>query len=87
MFLGVKSWSSSKSPNFSGTTSLSPVYTVMCPDNKYIHCIKTISAKHGSRGSLLQNLLVSYVSDEEYEHEEWRINSLMNEEPRKGEHD
>ena len=24
---------------------------------------------------------------EEYEYEEWRVNSLMNEEPRKGEHD
>ena len=56
-------------------------------DIKFKDCIRKISSKHGSRGSLLQNLLVSYVSDEEYEHEEWRINTLMNEEPRKGEHD
>ena len=56
-------------------------------DIKFKDCIRSISAKHGSRGSLLQNLLVSYVTDEEHEHEEWRINSLMSEEPRKGEHD
>ena len=56
-------------------------------DIKFKDCIKSISAKHGSRGSLLQGLLVSYVSDEEQQHEDWRINYLMNEEPRKGEHD
>ena len=77
MFLGVKSWSSSKSPNFSGTTSLSPVYTVMCPDNKYIHCIKTISAKHGSRGSVLQSVLTSHVNDKEFEYDQWKIDEMI----------
>ena len=33
-------------------------------DIKFKDCIRSISAKHGSRGSLLQNLLVSYGTDD-----------------------
>ena len=46
-------------------------------DIKFKDCIRKISSKHGSRGSVLQSVLTSHVNDEEFNHEEWVIDELM----------
>ena len=52
-------------------------------DIKFKDCIKKISSKHGSRGSVLQSILTSHVNDEEFEadqefeYDEWKIGEMI----------
>ena len=40
-------------------------------------CIRKISSKHGSRGSVLQSVLTSHVSDKEYDRDQWKIDEMI----------
>lgn len=46
-------------------------------DIKFKDCIRTISAKHGSRGSVLQSALIAHVNDKEFKFEEWKIDEAI----------
>jgi|TARA_R100000808_G_C2140005_1_gene147881 hypothetical protein len=46
-------------------------------DIKFKDCIRKISSKHGSRGSVLQSVLTSHVSDKEYDRDQWKIDEMI----------
>ena len=46
-------------------------------DIKFKDCIRKISSKHGSRGSVLQSVLTSHVNDEDFNYEQWKIDEMI----------
>tara|TARA_R100000908_G_C3735396_1_gene133500 strand:+ start:684 stop:914 length:231 start_codon:yes stop_codon:yes gene_type:complete len=46
-------------------------------DIKFKDCIRKISSKHGSRGSLLISALKDHVDNKEFDYDQWKVDELI----------